>query len=456
MTGKPAILHLGLGAFHRAHQAAFQQNLIDAGDDSWRLVAGNIRPGGEDTIAALIDQGGAYTLETVAADGARDYLRINALSAVVPYAPGIIELLRAGADAQTRIISFTVTEAGYYLDAHDRLDATAPDMSADLDAFERGLAGCTIYGALAAILRRRRAAGAGAVTLLCCDNLRSNGARSRGGLLQFLELAGARELRDWVEQHTTSPNSMVDRITPRPPVELPDRVRAATMRDDRAPVMAERFVQWVIEDDFRNGRPAWEDAGVEFVASVLAHEEAKIRILNASHSAIAWAGTLAGCRFIHEGVADPRIRRIVHDYVSDDVIPCLSPSPLDLERYRDTVLERFGNGGIADTNARVAADSPAKLRGFVIPTIRDRLARGESIAAVAMLPALFLATLRHRAGADALAPADPASLAIARAPDPVLALCADESLWGGLAGDARIVAEIRRACERVARQFARA
>src|SRR5205814_5873680 len=195
---------------------------------------------------------------------------------------------------------------------------------------------------------------AGPVTLLNCDNLRHNGDRTRAGLLQFLELVDDAELMGWVKRHASFPNSMVDRITPRPTPELAARVEAATGRVDAAPVMAESFIQWVIENRFAAGRPAWESVGVQMVASVDPYEEAKIRILNASHSAIAWAGTLCGHAFIHEGTRAPAIRRIAHDYVTEDVIPCLAqpgrPSPVDLAAYRDVVLDRFANEAIADTN----------------------------------------------------------------------------------------------------------
>ncbi len=295
------------------------------------------------------------------------------------------------------------------------------------------------------------------MTLLNCDNLRHNGERMRDGLLQFIELADDPALHEWVRANTSAPNAMVDRITPRPTAELRERVRAATGRDDAAPVMAESFVQWVIEDDFCNGRPDWEKVGVQMVDSVAPYEEAKIRILNASHSCIAWAGTLMGTTFIHEGTRDAQVRRFAHDYVTDDVIPCLTPSPIDLARYRDVVLERFANAALADTNQRVAMDGFSKIPGFIAPTVRERLARGEPIASVAMLPALFLAFLQrwHRGELPAAyedQTMDPAAAhAICAADDPVAAFCRDGVLWGPLAGDERLIAAVRAATQRVNR-----
>jgi D-arabinitol 4-dehydrogenase len=237
------------------------------------------------------------------------------------------------------------------------------------------------------------------------------------------------------------------------------RVKAATGVDDEAALMAESFIQWVIEDDFCNGRPEWERVGVQMVDSVAPYEEAKIRILNASHSCIAWAGTLLGLRFIHEGTRHEAVRRLAFDYVTDDVIPCLHtperPSPIDLAAYRDVVLDRFSNPAICDTNQRVAMDGFAKIPGFIAPTVRERLGRGEGIASVAMLPALFLAFLQawHRGelpyeyqdqGMDPVV-----GHAICTAADPVAALCADAVLWGPLAGDPRLVAAVRHATGRV-------
>lgn len=459
-TTKPFLmLHLGLGSFHRAHQAVYLHQLQQSGDMRWALAAGNIRPDMAQTIEALIAQNGAYTLETVTPQGERSYHRITSMHTVVRHDPLLSGLIRLGADPQTRIISFTVTEAGYYLDAKDRLDLGFAELQADLDAIQAGRVGSTIYGALVAILKARMQANAGPVTLLNCDNLRHNGDRSRSGLLQFLALLGDTQLLDWVGACTSSPNAMVDRITPRPTAEVRERVKVATGVDDAAALMAESFIQWVIEDHFIAGRPAWETVGVEMVQSVQAYEEAKIRLLNATHSCIAWAGTLVGYTYIHEGTHDAEIRQFALDYVTRDVIPVLDtpehPCPIDLARYRDVVLDRFGNPAIADTNQRVAMDGFSKIPGFIAPTIRERLARGESIDSVSILPALFLAYLqRWHTGQiaytyqdQAMEPA--AAHALCEAADPLAAFCADATLWGPLAGNLQLQSGIRGAYARV-------
>lgn len=453
------ILHIGLGSFHRAHQAVYLHELQETGDLGWSIVGGNIRNDMPDTMAALIAQRCEYTLETVSPAGERRYERIRSIREVIPFDPALARLIAVGSDASTRIISFTVTEAGYYLDDHNKLDPSHAELRSDLDGSTR----ITLYGAITALLRERLRRGGAPVTLLNCDNLRSNGTRFRAGLLEFMALRGETALREWTEANTTCPCDMVDRITPRPGPDVAERVRAATGWDDRAPVMGESFIQWVIEDSFIAGRPAWEKVGAEMVASVHAHEEAKIRILNATHSCVAWAGTLKGLSFIHEDMAVPAIRQMAHDYVTNDVIPCLNtpertpehPSPIDLLAYRDVVLERFGNPHVRDTNQRVAMDGFSKIPGFIVPTLRECLARGAPMDSTAMLPALFFAFLGrwHRGELSYTyqdGVMDPAvAHAFFNAPDPLAAFCRDPLLWGPLAGHAALEAAIRSADVRV-------
>jgi D-arabinitol 4-dehydrogenase len=450
LPSTPVILHIGIGSFHRAHQAWYLHRLIEQGETTWSLAASSIRDDMAPLLACLARQDGGYTLETVTPQGIRAYEFIRSIRQVVPWDPDLAALVDVGAHPDTRIVSFTVTEGGYYLDHHHRLDLANPDLAADLGGARR-----TIYGAIAAILRARVERDAGPLTLLNCDNLRSNGERFRAGLLEFLERRGEDVVRAFVLDGTTCPSSMVDRITPRPSPEVAQRVLAATGFDDGCPVMAESFIQWVIEDDFRAGRPAWELVGAELVDSVLPYEEAKIRILNASHSCIAWAGTLLGYEYIHEGTDDAEIREFAYDYITDDVMPCLSPSPIDLAAYRDVVLDRFRNPYILDTNQRVTADGFSKIPGFIVPTLTELLARAMPFTSTAMLPALyFVFLMRWHRGELPYAYQDgvmdeAAAHAMLDSADPLAAFCAERALWGPLTGNTQLADAIRASVARV-------
>ncbi|MEW2737731.1 D-arabinitol 4-dehydrogenase [Providencia sp. PROV130] len=387
---KSVWMHIGAGSFHRAHQAWYLHRLIQQGDDSWSIALGNIRNDANALLDNLTKQNGEYTLETVSPEGERHYEKITSVRKVLHWDDNLSQLVEQGCDKATRVIAFTVTEAGYYLTPQHELDAEQPDIKADLTGKMS-----TIYGALTQILRARLAAHGEPVTLLNCDNLRHNGERFRHGFLSFLQLKGETELYQWVKENTRSPNTMVDRITPRPTPDVAERVKQQTGWDDKVSIMGEAFIQWVIEDDFINGRPALENVDVEMVESVLPWEEAKIRILNASHSCIAWAGTLIGLSFIDESTRQPAIKQMAWNYVTQDVIPSLSPSPLDLEQYRDVVLARFSNPYIQDTNQRVAADGLSKIPGFITPTLQECYQRQQTPAATAVLPALFFVFLQR-------------------------------------------------------------
>lgn len=443
-------LHIGAGSFHRAHQAWYLHRLIISGDKRWSIALANIRNDANPLLTALSAQNGKYTLETVTPAGVRKYETITSISKVIPWDAELAALVAQGADPATGVISFTVTEGGYYLDPQFNLDRSNSDLQTDLNG-----GCCTIYGAIARILRQRKRLNAKPVTLLNCDNLRHNGDRFRKGLLEFLSLLGEKDLIEWVNKNTTSPNTMVDRITPRPSTDIAERVMKELGIEDSVPVMGEAFIQWVIEDNFIAGRPALENAGVELVRSVLPYEEAKIRILNASHSCIAWAGTLIGQSYIHESTLTPDICRMAYDYVTQDVIPSLQPNPLDLEQYRDVVLDRFSNPYILDTNQRVAADGFSKIPGFITPTLIECYARGQAPAATCMLPALFFVFMNkwHNGQLpytyqDGIL--DEAAVhSMFNSADPIAEFAHDPKLFGPLAQDPAFEQLLRQSVDRV-------
>lgn len=438
-------LHIGLGSFHRAHQAWYLNELIKQGDDSWTIAAGNIRNDSEHTIEALTAQNGEYVLETVSPQGERAYEVIKSIKKLIPWQADLLPLIDEGAQEQTKVIGFTVTEAGYYLDSHFKLVQNDPALKADLAGGNQ-----TIYGIIAKILKKRMQLADGKATLLCCDNVRHNGERFHDGLVEFLGLTGQNDIIEWMKTNITTPNTMVDRIVPRPAEDLPARIKAATGVADKAPVMGETFIQWVIEDNFKdNIRPALEKVGVELVASVVPYEEAKIRVLNVPHAAIAWAGTLLGELYIHDSTNLEIAYKLAHDYVTEDVIPSLGNDLIDLAKYRDVVLERFTNPHIKDTNQRVAADGFSKIPAQIQPTLIERFKQGALPVATTKLPALFFVFMERRYQGklpftyqDGILD-EAAVRAMYESADPIHVFATDKALFGQLADKPEFEALLR-------------
>ena len=438
-------LHIGLGSFHRGHQAWYLNELMKQGDDSWVIASGNIRNDSEHTIEALLAQNGEYVLETISPHNERKYEVIRSIKHLIRWQEGLQPLIDVAAQENTKVISFTVTEAGYYLDSKFRLEQNNPSLQADLQG---GLE--TIYGVMAKILRARMQLADGKVTLLCCDNVRHNGERFHDGLVEFLQLTQQQDIVDWLKDHVTTPNTMVDRIVPRPADDLPARILEKTGIADQAPVMGEPFIQWVIEDNFKdNVRPALEKVGVELVASVIPYEEAKIRVLNVPHAAIAWAGTLLGELYIHDSTNLAIAKQIAYDYVTEDVIPSLGDNGIDLAKYRDVVLERFTNSYIKDTNQRVSADGFSKIPAQIQPTLVERFRAGVLPAATAKLPALFFVFMeRWHEGKLPFTYQDgilneAAVHAMFEAEDPIQVFAQDKALFGELASNPAFEALLR-------------
>ena len=396
-------------------------------------------------IEALTAQNGEYVLETVSPQGERAYEVIKSIKKLIPWQADLLPLIDEGAQEQTKVIGFTVTEAGYYLDSHFKLVQNDPALKADLAGGNQ-----TIYGIIAKILKKRMQLADGKATLLCCDNVRHNGERFHDGLVEFLGLTGQNDIIEWMKTNITTPNTMVDRIVPRPAEDLPARIEAATGVADKAPVMGETFIQWVIEDNFKdNIRPALEKVGVELVESVVPYEEAKIRVLNVPHAAIAWAGTLLGELYIHDSTNLEIAYKLAHDYVTEDVIPSLGNDLIDLAKYRDVVLERFTNPHIKDTNQRVAADGFSKIPAQIQPTLIERFKQGALPVATTKLPALFFVFMERRYQGklpftyqDGILD-EAAVRAMYESADPIHVFATDKALFGQLADKPEFEALLR-------------
>ena len=317
---------------------------------------------------ALVPQDGLYTLLERDASGERAAI-VGSLVRYL-YAPDERDaLVAAMAAARTRIVSLTVTEGGY-----GRNDI--------------------VCGLLADALARRRATGVPAFTLVSCDNLQGNGEALRHMLLGYLE-PRERALAAWVEREAAFPSSMVDRITPRTGDVDREHVRREYGIDDAWPVVCEPFIQWVLEDRFAAGRPAWEQVGVQMVRDVAPYELMKLRLLNAGHSALGYSGILRGHATVHGAMGDAELAGWVGAMLREEVKPMLPPVPgIDLDGYIDTVLRRFANPAVADRLARICADGSSKLPKFVLPSIRERLARGGPMARLARCVAAWIRYLQ--------------------------------------------------------------
>jgi mannitol 2-dehydrogenase len=348
------IAHIGVGGFHRAHQAMYVDRLLREGlARDWGILGVGVLPQDRAIRDALAAQDHLYTLVERHADGSDDPQTIGSIVDFVlaPDDPGAAADRLA--DERIRIVSLTITEGGY--------EPGAPTQA---------------HALVAEALRRRRDRGIAPFTVMSCDNLEHNGERARAALARF---AGG-ELGGWIEREVAFPASMVDRITP----ATTDADRAELQRrfgiEDRWPVVCEPFAQWVLEDAFALGRPPWEDAGVQLVADVAPYELMKLRLLNGSHQALAYLGALLGHELVHDAASDPPLRAFVRAYMDREATPTLAPVPgIDVDVYKDTLLERFANPRIRDTIARLAVDSANRMTKFVLPVLRRQLETGGEI-----------------------------------------------------------------------------
>ena len=387
---RPGIVHFSVGNFHRAHQAVYVDRVLAlAGQAGWGICGVGLidSPAERAKAEALQAQGGLYTLTLFPPEGEPSTALVGSL-VDYRFAPADPEAVldRLAAPA-TRIVTLTVTEGGYNQDeASGRFRLDAPDIVHDI---AHPAAPRTVFGFIVEGLARRRATGTGPFTVLSCDNLQHNGAVIRGCVLDF---ARAREpgLAAWIEAEVTFPSCMVDRITPAVSAEDAARLTARSGIADRAPVFAEDFIQWVVEDRFCAGRPAWEEVGVQFSDEVAAFEQIKLRMLNATHSMLSYPGLLAGYGFVHEALADRAIHAYLRAFLDRDVIPLLTaPAGMSLAGYRDTVLRRFGNPAIRDQLARITSDGAAKIPIFLGETLRATLREDRDPRRLAFLFAAF-------------------------------------------------------------------
>jgi fructuronate reductase len=383
------IVHFGPGAFHRVHQAWFVDKLL-ADDPRWGICAVSLRS--TDVRDALVPQDGLYTLATL--DESTSYRVIGALkqTLVAPEDPErVLEQLSA---PRTRVVTMTVTEKGYCLDADGNLDMAHRDIRRDLRSPHSP---SSLIGYLVEALRRRRASGVGPLTIVSCDNLVDNGTRL-GRAVQQLAEADDRDLARWIEEKVAFPRTMVDSITPATTDDLRERVGEMLGVTDRWPVQREGFVQWVIEDRSSGEGPDWESAGVIVTDDVGAYDRAKLRLLNGAHSSLAYLGLLAGHETVAGAMEDADLAAFIGTMMQRDIRPTLeAPRGLDLTLYIQAILKRFRNPAIRHALAQIAWDGSQKLPFRLLGTVHDNLQAGQPIDRLCVPIAAWMHFVRRKA-----------------------------------------------------------
>jgi mannitol 2-dehydrogenase len=393
---RTGIVHIGVGAFHRAHQAMYVDRLLDAGSaEEWGICGVGVLPIDARMRDVMREQDGLYTLVLKEADGT---WKPRVIGSIVDYlfAPDDPEaVIERMSDPATRIVSLTITEGGYdFNQVTGEFDAANPDVVHDL---RPGATPRTTFGLVTEALARRRGRGVGPFTVMSCDNIQHNGNLSRRMFVSFARLRDP-DIAAWIEREVSFPNSMVDRITP----ATTDEDRAEVGRRfgvaDGWPVVCEPFTQWVLEDSFVAGRPAYEEAGVQIVEDVAPYELMKLRLLNASHQGIAYFGWLAGYRLVYDVAQDPLFARFLLAYMDREATPTLGDVPgIDLAAYKHQLIERFANPGVRDTVARLAAFSSDRIPKWLVPVIGEDLAAGRDVTLSAAIVASWA---RYAEGVD--------------------------------------------------------
>lgn len=401
----PGIVHIGLGNFHRAHQAWYLHRLFDQGlCHDWAIIGAGVRPADAAQREKLRAKDWLTTLIELDPSGKSAEV-CGSMIGFVPVDETNGPLIDCMADPAIRIVSLTVTEGGYFVDpASGGFDATHPDILHDA---ANPHAPGTVFGAMIAALRLRRSRGHGPFTAQSCDNLQSNGTILRRTVVSLARLSDP-DLADWIDQTCSFPNSMVDCIVPATGTKEVELARTFGI-DDSSPVTHENFRQWVIEDDFCAGRPDWDKVAATFSADVHDHEVMKLRILNGGHQIIAMPGQLLALETIAAAMADRTIHDLLQKVVTEEIAPHVSPVPgMTPLRYLDQIMRRFSNAEIADTTRRVAFDGSSRQPGFIVPSIRDGLEAGTSVNGLALVSAIWARYCQGtREDGSAIEPNDP-------------------------------------------------
>lgn len=454
------IVHFGVGGFHRAHQAMYLDRLMNAGKAlDWAICGVGVMPSDAAMKKVMEDQDCLYTLVVKNPDGTRE---ARVIGSIIEYllAPEDPEaVIEKMASEQTRIVSLTITEGGYnFHHVTGEFNAATPAVAADLAP---GAAPSTTFGLVTEAVARRRQRGLPPLTIMSCDNIQGNGDMARRMFTAFARLKDP-ELGEWMDANVSFPNSMVDRITP----VTTDEDRASIAKEfgveDAWPVVCEDFEQWALEDHFTQGRPPFDEAGVQLVEDVEPYELMKLRLLNASHQGQCYFGYLAGYRYAHEVCQDPTFARFLLDYMDREATPTLRPVPgIDLDAYKHKLIARFSNEYVRDTLARLCAESSDRIPKWLVPVIRENLKNDGEIHRSAAIVASWA---RYAEGVDEQGQPiavvdrlkDSLMAAAARNREDKLAFIAQREVFGDLADNERFVEAYTQALDALHQRGARA
>ena len=439
----PGIVHIGLGNFHRAHMAVYLDDLMALGlAQDWAILGAGVREGDARMRDALRAQDCLSTIIELDPKG-KTVRRVGSMIDFIEVQPDNAALIAAMTNPAIRIVSLTVTEGGYFINAATgKFDTDNAEIAHDAAHPTRPK---TAFGSILAALRARKLAGVAPFTVLSCDNLPGNGDVTQSAITGLARLSDP-AFAEWIMTNVAFPNGMVDRITPATGPRERAMAAAFGLGEDPVPVTCEPFRQWVLEDKFPAGRPPLERVGVTFTNTVHSYEAMKIRILNGGHATIAYPGGLMDIEFVHEAMANPLISGFLDRVEREEIIPYVAPVPdTDLHAYYDLIRARFSNPEVADTERRLCLDGSNRQPKFIIPSLRDALAAGGRIEGLALVSALWC---RYCAGTTdggaQIEPNDPdwtnlQRLALAAKTDPS-AWVGQAAIYGDTGRDPRFVA----------------
>lgn len=394
---KGGILHFGVGNFHRAHlQYYTKEVLAKDGQSGWGVCGAMLMPQDEALFRKLKSQNGVYSLTVCGRHGENETHWMGGLVDLLWIGEdnGLESIMNKIADPNVKILTMTITEGGY------NQDKSTGEFRLNNEAVQHDIKNPkqpkTTFGIVAEGLRRRRAAGLGPVTILSCDNLQHNGDTCKRCFLAFFQAQDA-DLAQWVSENVTFPNSMVDRITPATTPSDVERINKALDSHDDAPVYCEDYIQWVVEDKFAAGRPAWELAGVEFTDDVAPFENMKLSLLNASHTLLSYPSILGGFRQVDEAMRDTRITKFVREFMDMDVTRYVpAPKNTNLNTYKQMLIERFANTAVSDQVQRLCGDGASKFPVYVMPIAKKMVLGGDDLTRLAYLIACYRHYLKYK------------------------------------------------------------